>query len=106
MTEDGVDEAAHSLLGERRACHQSAKEDRAEERESRKFRIELPLAIPTSERLLIAVGHSKAAIPLSTSTCHSVASPERRKGVDSVEKVLTRPTQQHSKICRTSNSRR
>ena len=64
MTEDGVDEAAHSHLGERRACHQSAKEDRAKERESRDFRIELPLAIPMSERLLIAVGHSKAAIQL------------------------------------------
>ena len=73
MTEDGVDEAAHSHLGERRACHQSAKEDRAEERESRKFRIELPLAIPMSERLLIAVGHSKAAIPLSANSRHLTA---------------------------------
>jgi hypothetical protein len=41
-----------------------AKKYRATERESRDFRIELPLAIPGSERLLIAVGHSKAAIPL------------------------------------------
>jgi hypothetical protein len=65
MTEDGVDEAAHSPQGERRPCHQSAKEDRAKERESRDVRIELPLAMPMSESLLIAVGHSKAAITLS-----------------------------------------
>jgi hypothetical protein len=48
----------------RRACHQPAKDDRADECESRDFRIEPPAAIPMSERLLIAVGHSKSAIPL------------------------------------------
>jgi hypothetical protein len=39
--EDGVDETVHSHMSERRACHQSAKEDRVDEREGRNFRIEL-----------------------------------------------------------------
>jgi hypothetical protein len=38
---------------------------RVEQREGRNFRIDLSLAIATSERLLIAVGRSKVAIPVS-----------------------------------------
>jgi hypothetical protein len=56
---------------ERRACHQSAKPYGAEERERRYFRIELPLAIPMRECLIIAVGHSKAVIPFSANPGHS-----------------------------------
>lgn len=63
MTEDGVDEAAHPLLGEQRPCRQSAIKDRTKERESRNFRIELPLAFPMSARLPVAPAHPKAAIP-------------------------------------------
>jgi hypothetical protein len=64
-----------------RACHQSAKEDRAEEYESRDFRIESPAAIPMSERLLIAVGNSKAAIRLSANLrpCPSLSSIAHEK---------------------------
>jgi hypothetical protein len=32
----------------------------------------LPLAVPMNERLLVAVGHPKPAVPLSANTCHSV----------------------------------
>jgi hypothetical protein len=48
----------------RRTSGWSAEEDPAGGLERRNFRIELPLAIPMSERLL-AIGHSKAAIRLS-----------------------------------------
>ncbi len=40
----------------------------------------LPLAVPMNERLLVAVGHPKAAIPLSASSSHSVACLNVREG--------------------------
>ena len=35
----------------------------------------LPLAIPLNERLLVAVAHSKAAVPVSAKVCPSAMCP-------------------------------
>jgi hypothetical protein len=55
----------------------------------------LPLAIPMHERLLVAVAHSRAAVPVSASNCHSAVWLEYQRRVGSGipdQETVGRPT--------------
>jgi hypothetical protein len=60
---------------------------------------QLPLAMLVNECLLVHVTHSTADVPVSASTCHSVAWPEYSRRVDKSHWPKSAPQRQTGRRC-------